>query len=253
MQRLGAVLVAVQPDVAVAERGQQRVVQPTDGAGRVAVVHPLLDDGVVGAAEQLAELGQGGDLELEEQPGDPVVVVGARPARVGVLAGEERRQLARRDPRGRRRRRRRRCRAPRSRSRIIVELAVRQLEQPGGHGEAPVELVDVLGRDLALVADVVLELGPRVLEHRAQLDLDLAPAELELEVPAGVAEPALARGELAEVAVVEHDEVLRQQGRGRVDVAGDEGDHADAELVADVAQRVRVEQRRPPRCGRPSR
>ncbi len=73
-------------------------------------------------------------------------------------------------------------------------------------------------------------------------DLDDAAVDLELEVPAGVAEPALARGQLAEVAVVEDRELgAEQPGRG-LDVVAHVGDHAQPELVADVAQRVGVEQ-----------
>ena len=78
--------------------------------------------------------------------------------------------------------------------------------------------------DGALVADVVLELGPRVLQHRADLHLG-APARAsyadglpglvqgDQQVPAGVAEPALAGGLLAHVAVVEDDRAGRRAGR----------------------------------------
>ena len=57
----------------------------------------------------------------------------------------------------------------------------------------------------------------------------------------GVAEPALAGGQLAEVPVVADHELVGEQVGDDLDVAGDEGDDADAEQVADVAQRVGVE------------
>ena len=59
---------------------------------------------------------------------------------------------------------------------------------------------------------------------------------------ARVAETALAGGQLPQVAVVEDDDLVREQLGDSVDVAGHEGDHPDAELVADVAHRVGVEQ-----------
>ena len=112
----------------------------------------------------------------------------------------------------------------------------------------------VLVRHRALVADVVLELRPRVLQHRADLHLRRVPAhqlvggmplargvEADQQVPAGVAEPALLRGLLAHVAVVVHDHLVAQQlGHGR-DVAVHVGDHPDADRVGDLAQRVGVE------------
>ena len=166
-------------------------------------------------------------------------MVGARPAGVGVLPGQEGGQLARRDPRvvagglGRGR-----AAQPLADRR---ELLVGQLQQPGRQGEPAVELARVLGRDRALVADVVLELGPGVLQHGAELHLHDPALDLHLQVPAGVAEPALAGGQLPEVAVVEHRQLLGEQRGHGLDVVADVGDHPDAELVADVAQRVGVE------------
>src|SRR4029453_174252 len=51
-------------------------------------------------AEHVAELVQRGNAQLEQEPRDPRVVVGAGPAGVGVLPGQERRELAVADPRG---------------------------------------------------------------------------------------------------------------------------------------------------------
>ena len=131
------------------------------------------------------------------------------------------------------------------------ELAVGELEQSGGEGEAAVEVGDVLVGDGALVADVVLELGPRVLQHGPDLDLRLTPAQqleavlafahriqADEQVAAGVAEPTLTRRLLAHVAiVVDHDLVREQVGDG-LDVAVHVGDHPHADLVGDVPQRV---------------
>ena len=191
------------------------------------------------ARSSVGELDEGGDPQLEQQAGDPRVVVGARPARVVVLPGEEGRELARRDPGvvvGRL--------AEGGAAQPVAdrgELLVGELEQPRGQREPPVELARVLGRDAALVADVVLELGPGVLQHGAQLHLDHPAVDLELEVSAGVAEPALAGGELAEVAVVDHPQLLGQQRGHSLHVVAHVGDHPDAEQVADVAQRVGIE------------
>ena len=195
--------------------------------------------------------------ELEEQSGDPGVVVGARPAGLGVLPGQERRELARVDARvvvgyavGVRGAGRRGAQGVADRG----ELPVGQLQQPGRQGEPAVEVARVLVRHRALVADVVLELRPRVLQHRADLHLRRVPAhqlvgrmalacgiEADQQVPAGVAEPSLLRGLLAHVAVVVDDHLVAQQvGHGR-HVAVHVGDHADADRVGDLAERVGVE------------
>ncbi len=133
------------------------------------------------------------------------------------------------------------------------ELTVGELEQPGGEGEAAVEVRGLLGRDGALVADVVLELGPGVLQHRPDLHLDRLPeqdrlqrtvhparVELEQQVPAGVAEAPLAGRLPPEVAVVEHLGLVGEEVGDRLHVAVHVGDHAQADLVGDVAQRVGV-------------
>ena len=108
--------------------------------------------------------------------------------------------------------------------------------------------------DVALVADVVLELRPGVLEHGADLHLrdpaaqtrvaGLALAgrvERDQQVPAGVAEAALARGLVAHVAVVVTTTWSPSRSATARDVAVDVGDHADADLVGDLAQRVGVD------------
>ena len=142
-----------------------------------------------------------------------------------------------------------------------AELPVGELEQPGGEGEPPVEVGHLLRRHRALVADVVLELGPGVLEHRAQLDRGAERAgrmpsarrspSRHQQVPAGVAEPTRRGGLLAEVAVVENGELLGEQVGDGVHVALDVGDDPDADLVGDRVQRVGagsppVERRRAP-------
>ena len=263
--------VPVQPDVLLAVRREQGVVEPAYGAGRVAVVHPLADRLLVGGTQHVAELVEGGDPELQQEPGDPGVVVAARPAGVGVLAGEEGRELTGVEARvvvgGR-------CRhvaagaGDRAAQPVADggELLVGELEQPGREGEAAVEVGGVLGGHGALVADVVLELGPGVLQHGADLHLHVAARQVgvrrlalasrvedDLEVAAGVAEPALAGRLAAEVAVVGDDHLVGQQVGDRRDVVAHVGDHPDAELVADLAQRVGVEPLRRRPSGWPSR
>ena len=107
----------------------------------------------------------------------------------------------------------------------------------------------VLG-DVALVADVVLELRPRVLQHGPHLDAGAVSLQgrelgagqgLDQQVPAGVAEAPRPRGLLAQVAVVEDGELVVEHLRDGRDVAVDVGDDADADLVGDLLQRVRVE------------
>ena len=62
--------------------------------------------------------------------------------------------------------------------------------------------------------------------------------EADQQVPAGVAEPALARGLPAHVAVVVDDDLVVEQVGHGLDVAVHVGDHPDADLVGDLAQRV---------------
>ena len=65
--------------------------------------------------------------------------------------------------------------------------------------------------------------------------------ERDLQVAAGVAEPALAGRLTAEVAVVGDDHLVGEQLGDRVHVGADVGDDADPELVADLAERVGVQ------------
>lgn len=102
---------------------------------------------------------------------------------------------------------------------MAVNSRSASLEQPCGEREPAVEVGDVRGRDRALVAHVVLELGPRVLEDRAHLHRGGAPAkvcvcrvaglvvERHQQVAGGVAEASLLRRLLAEVPVVEDAEL----------------------------------------------
>ena len=60
-------------------------------------------------------------------------------------------------------------------------------------------------------------------------------------MPAGVAEPALARGLLAEVAVVEDGQLAAEHVGDGGHVAAHVGDHAEADLVGDVGERVGVD------------
>ena len=103
LEQSGALGVLVQRDVALTEDPEQGVVQPADGAGRVSVVHPRGDGGLVGLAQDLTQLDQRGDAELEQEAGDPAVVVGPGPASLRVLPGEEGRQLTGVEAAGRRR------------------------------------------------------------------------------------------------------------------------------------------------------
>ena len=77
-----------------------------------------------------------------------------------------------------------------------------------------------------------------MLQHGAHLHLrhlePAGPLQRDLQVPAGVAEAALARGLLAEVAVVEHLQLAAEGLRDRGHVAAHVGDHPDADLVADL-------------------
>src|SRR5690606_12036199 len=98
-QRLLPAGVAVEPQVALPEDGEQRVVEPAYRAGRVAVDHPVADRGAVHRGQQSTELVQRGDAQLQQQARDPGVVLGARPSRVRVLPGQERSEVLGADPR----------------------------------------------------------------------------------------------------------------------------------------------------------
>ena len=78
--------VAREVDVGVAERREQGVVEAPQN-GRVLVAHPRDEVGAVGGGDDLADL-DGGDAGADGRR-DPRVVVAARPACVGVGAGEE--------------------------------------------------------------------------------------------------------------------------------------------------------------------
>ena len=107
----------------------------------------------------------------------------------------------------------------------------------------------------------MLELRPRVLQHGADLHLGAHAARWpsnsgcaartgsrrDLQVPAGVAEPTFAGGLSAHVAVLEHGELVGEQVGHGGDVAEHVGDHADADLVGDLGQRVGVDGDVPPR------
>jgi hypothetical protein len=69
--------VAAQPDVGRAVGREQGVVESSYGAGRVVVAHPVADPLLVTAAQHVAELVETGDPQLEQESGDPGVVVGA--------------------------------------------------------------------------------------------------------------------------------------------------------------------------------
>ena len=99
LQRLAAVRVAVQPDVGVAEPGEQVVVEPPDGARGIAVPHGGGDGRAVDVPQRRAELVEGGDAQLEQEPRDPLVVLGPGPACARVAPREEGRELRRADPR----------------------------------------------------------------------------------------------------------------------------------------------------------
>ena len=75
----------------------------------------------------------------------------------------------------------------------------------------------------------------------------------DLEVPAGVAEPALAGRLLPQVAVVEHGQLAAEHVGDRGHVAAHVGDDPDADLVGDLAQRVGVDGQRRRRSATPSR
>src|SRR5215218_11073321 len=99
-------------------------------------------------------------------------MLGARPPGVRVLTGEEGREVLGADPW-----------VALVRLRPLVgqrgaqpvtdrrELAIRELEQPSSKREPAVEIMHVLVGNGSLVTDVVLELGPSVLQDRAYLHL----------------------------------------------------------------------------------
>ena len=133
------------------------------------------------------------------------------------------------------------------------ELAVGELEQTRGQREPPVEVARVLLGDRALVADGVLELGPGVLEDRADLYRRRArrcgddagrPAgvDADQQVPTGVAEVALVGGLLAEVAVVEYQQLVAEQIGDGGDVAVEVEDDAHPDRIGDVDEGIGVEQ-----------
>ena len=244
----------MQCEVARAVDSQQRIVEPTDRAGRVAVAHPGVDALEVDRGQQAGQLVERGDAELEQQPGDPRVVVGARPTGVLELAGKEGREVGGADPRvvlvhGQLLATHRRLQGVAD----LRELPVRQLQQPGREGEPAVEVGHMLLGDGPLVADVVLELGPRVLQDRAHLHRGAARQHLVCrghaldgvdrheQVAAGVAEPALAGRLATHVAVVEDAELVGQQTGHRIHVAVQVGHHPDADLVGDLGEGVRVD------------
>src|SRR3954466_16428296 len=90
--------VALEVEVAGAEGREQGVVEAAHRARWVLVAHPLDEGGAVDGGDHLGEGLDRRDAELEEQARDPRVVVGARPARVGVLRREERGEVRRADP-----------------------------------------------------------------------------------------------------------------------------------------------------------
>ncbi len=120
------------------------------------------------------------------------------------------------------------------------ELAVGQFQQARREREAAIQIGGVLLGDRPLVADVVLELRPRVLQDRAHLNRRglLLALDADQQVPARVAPAALAGGLLTHVAVVEQLHLVGQQvGDGR-DVVAQERDHAQADLVGDLRERI---------------
>ena len=73
--------------------------------------------------------------------------------------------------------------------------------------------------------------------------------EADEQVPAGVAEAALARGLPTHVAVVVDDDLVVEQVGHGLDVAVHVGDHPDPDLVGDLAQRVGERRRAVDRAG----
>src|SRR5680860_634020 len=94
-----AVRISVEAQVASPEDPKQRVVETADSTWRIPVPHSSVDRGAVDGGEQSGELVERGDAELEQQAGNPDVVVGAGPTCVGVLTGEERGEILGADPR----------------------------------------------------------------------------------------------------------------------------------------------------------
>ena len=101
----------------------------------------------------------------------------------------------------------------------------------------------MLGGNRTLVADVVLELRPRVLQHGADLDRRglLFALDADQQVPARIAPAAFARGLQTHVAVVEQPHLVGEQRRDRVDVVAQIGDDPQPDLVGDLHQGVAEE------------
>ena len=123
------------------------------------------------------------------------------------------------------------------------ELAIGEFEQPGRQREPSIQIGRVFGGNRTLVADVVLELRPCVLQHGAHLDRRglLFASDADEQVPAGIAPPALACGLQPHVAVVEQSHLVGEQRRHRVDVLAQIGDDPQPDLVGDLDQRVAEE------------
>jgi hypothetical protein len=54
----GAMSVLMERHVTLAEDPEQSIVEPTDGAGRVPVVHSSVDGGLVGGVQHITKLGE---------------------------------------------------------------------------------------------------------------------------------------------------------------------------------------------------
>ena len=133
------------------------------------------------------------------------------------------------------------------------ELAVGEFEQPRRQREPAVEIGHVRGGNRTLVTDIVLELRPCVLQHRAHLDGRrlLFALHADQQMPAGIAPPAFARGLQPHVPIVEQTHLVGQQRRDRVDVLAQVGDDPQADLVGDLHQRVAEESAARPQHVRP--
>ena len=117
------------------------------------------------------------------------------------------------------------------------ELPVGEFEQACRQCEPSIQIGRMFGGNRTLVADVVLELRPRVLQHGADLDRRrlLLAFHADQQVPAGVTPPALARRLQAHVAVVEQPHLVGEQRGDRVDVLAQIGDDPQPDLVGDLA------------------
>ena len=247
--------VAWQRHIPLAETGQQHVVQTPDRTGRAAIPHLAGDRVGIGGADGGGQVRQTRDTKSFDQSGDPGVVLGPGPVGTGEFAGQEGRQFTG-------------CDAGSGGLSLRLggahlvlealadrrELLIGQLDQPGRQREPPVEICSILLRDGALVPDVVLELGPGVLQHGADLDLDLTITdhrvlalilcrETDAQMPTGVTESASARSLPTHVPVVENDRLVGQQGCHRRHIAGDVGDDPQPDGVVDLRRRIVVERR----------